>query len=931
MNNCFPHIKASSNLGKQLGLTKDTTFNTIEEVEQLILSVRNRFIAENNFTVEKFNGFWTRKEVAEQTDKVFLFGDNTDDRLNTHYVPSSTQAVIRGLPNAIGIDTKKDRSTNTSSYFTDADFDVFKQQVDEAIQKAKNSGKTIVIPADGIGTGKAMLKEKAPKLFEYLQQELKKLEKEELTKPEKAPQLHEDFDLSNVRDKFKAWRTVFAGARLTGVFANFVKSLAYSIKGGLMISDKTILKPFGVSDLITDAEIERYNNLVQEIADSNKPSEEQLYELHDLRSKIEDNKGDKIVQLKVFSKAGKTYRVAPLYKSSLFLFGSRYQMLKDDLNVWKLLNGLVNAAIDNVKEQILSILNANAKTADALCGGIALGIDIKNLAVLLNTPIIKQIDNNKINDLKDSLGLSDATKDLINEKLRKGGSNFTVENLENYYLYEELSNEKKYEILRIFEYLSDVGNSINKVATAITPLKQFPTNYTSLSTIREAQNTLTENKTGILYHDFLDTVPHIKAMVDISDKLMGLIGNNLFLYSQHFMATLTEKLDNFSNPKLNSYNKEENKVLIAQQFINMLFSKILDLDDFKSTVNTDKGTFELLGARAYVQEVLAELNGIKNTYVKARKENKNIPYNIFLEGLEISIYKGYYSVRYSAGANLTAVDIYKLSAHMLSIPTMWKNGQFESTQTSEDLLTKILNLAVLSNGLSTGQNTYNRALPIHMLKDFGQKLKSELDNFKDAELLSREIERLLINVAAKFSKNLPFVSRKKATLYSYKIGEKSIYHGSFKNETIDILYDMMYTHEAGIELPNIIQSGKNFKSAYIKVYSEETATYYRLLPKHKFYSYYPVSDFSAAEYFRPDIPYVKVKNFKIRNGQVIIDMKLESKFVQDIFNQFDDGDKFFISAARVADNTDRVYVELREGRLIKLDMTEGFVRVKSEY
>jgi hypothetical protein len=39
-----------------------------------------------------------------------LFGDNTEDRLNG-YIPTLTQAVIRGLPNAIGIDTKKNRNT----------------------------------------------------------------------------------------------------------------------------------------------------------------------------------------------------------------------------------------------------------------------------------------------------------------------------------------------------------------------------------------------------------------------------------------------------------------------------------------------------------------------------------------------------------------------------------------------------------------------------------------------------------------------------------------------------------------------------------------------------------------------------------------------------------------------------------------------------
>jgi hypothetical protein len=128
--------------------------------------------------VELHKGFWTREEVAKHPEKVYLFGDNTKDRTETKYVPSSTQAVIRGLTNAIGIDTKKDRGINPTSYFTDNDFAWFKQHVDQQIQAAKATGKTIVIPADGIGTGKAMLKEKAPKLFAYLDAQLKALQAE---------------------------------------------------------------------------------------------------------------------------------------------------------------------------------------------------------------------------------------------------------------------------------------------------------------------------------------------------------------------------------------------------------------------------------------------------------------------------------------------------------------------------------------------------------------------------------------------------------------------------------------------------------------------------------------------------------------------------------------------------------------------------------
>ena len=125
--------------------------------------------------VEVFPGYWTREQVEAQQDKVFLFEDNIEDRTNNNHVPTNTQAVIRGLPNAIGIDTKKNRGTSENSYFTDADFDTFVAQTESAIQQALDSGKTIVLPENGIGTGAAQLRHRAPKLYNYLQQRLKQL------------------------------------------------------------------------------------------------------------------------------------------------------------------------------------------------------------------------------------------------------------------------------------------------------------------------------------------------------------------------------------------------------------------------------------------------------------------------------------------------------------------------------------------------------------------------------------------------------------------------------------------------------------------------------------------------------------------------------------------------------------------------------------
>ena len=124
--------------------------------------------------VHLYNGKWSRKYVQNHPEKVFLFGDNLEDA-KSGYIPTETQAVIRGLDNAIGIPTKRNRRKDNSSYFNNNDLEEFKKYVDDAIQKALESGKEIVIPNDGIGTGKAELPTRAPELYSYLMSKLKSL------------------------------------------------------------------------------------------------------------------------------------------------------------------------------------------------------------------------------------------------------------------------------------------------------------------------------------------------------------------------------------------------------------------------------------------------------------------------------------------------------------------------------------------------------------------------------------------------------------------------------------------------------------------------------------------------------------------------------------------------------------------------------------
>jgi len=140
----------------------------------------SKFVPYNN-KVELIKKLY-RSNVEKDMDKIYLFGDNEErtsgqnlidikDETKGRY-PNITQAVIRGLPNTIGIVTVKNANTKDSTRFYETkDFDKFKKQVDTDLAVVENylkEGKTIVLPSNGIGTGVSNLKTKAPKLYNYL-------------------------------------------------------------------------------------------------------------------------------------------------------------------------------------------------------------------------------------------------------------------------------------------------------------------------------------------------------------------------------------------------------------------------------------------------------------------------------------------------------------------------------------------------------------------------------------------------------------------------------------------------------------------------------------------------------------------------------------------------------------------------------------------
>lgn len=121
--------------------------------------------------------FITRDYVRANPDKIFLFGDNLEQR---GY--GGQAATMRGEPNAVGIPTKKKPSMESDAFFTDAEFEQNKAAIDRAfatIATITDSTRVIVIPSDGLGTGRAQMQKRAPKTFAYLQNRLDELARRE--------------------------------------------------------------------------------------------------------------------------------------------------------------------------------------------------------------------------------------------------------------------------------------------------------------------------------------------------------------------------------------------------------------------------------------------------------------------------------------------------------------------------------------------------------------------------------------------------------------------------------------------------------------------------------------------------------------------------------------------------------------------------------
>lgn len=113
---------------------------------------------------------YTPEYLRNHSDIIFVFGDNLIRKGN------GGQAIIRNEPNALGLVSKRTPHHSPTAYMTGTTTDYDAVNADLVrIEELALSGKQLVFPAAGIGTGLARLQTTAPDLLAYIDSEISKL------------------------------------------------------------------------------------------------------------------------------------------------------------------------------------------------------------------------------------------------------------------------------------------------------------------------------------------------------------------------------------------------------------------------------------------------------------------------------------------------------------------------------------------------------------------------------------------------------------------------------------------------------------------------------------------------------------------------------------------------------------------------------------
>jgi hypothetical protein len=114
--------------------------------------------------IKFIDSFYSLQLSQSKPQTLFLFGDNT------MRVGNGGQAIIRNLPNSLGVITKKVPNTKEEAFFRDKDLEEYKEylEIDMSILREKGKDFDEIVVNKNIGLGLADMLNKCPLCYQEL-------------------------------------------------------------------------------------------------------------------------------------------------------------------------------------------------------------------------------------------------------------------------------------------------------------------------------------------------------------------------------------------------------------------------------------------------------------------------------------------------------------------------------------------------------------------------------------------------------------------------------------------------------------------------------------------------------------------------------------------------------------------------------------------
>ncbi len=455
-------------------------------------------------------------------------------------------------------------------------------------------------------------------------------------------------------------------------------------------------------------------------------------------------------------------------------------------NLWQAMSALINAATDNVKEQLLSKLNATNATGRIYGAALALGMDFKSAVVLMNQPVMRRLSDiggrksislvkeefiNRLMSM-DAKYISNTSEfDLILKEQITDGSILTIESMA-FNISKSVEMLTKEEIffqlavLHQIDKLDSISSDIFLFSDVISVIQGFPIEYYKLTELKSKwDNVLTVDQNGTVstnknfsfnVDNLFVAQPNIMEGYKTLYTLIEVAQKTFFKHSPQ----INEFVDNLIKTsgivvKYNGNSDAVKKELVSY-LLSSMYSESVESVKPVSYINHNGIRRDAIGKEAWNECTLTNLYKVLKNNAAEGSKNK------FLNKLSITSKYGLRRLNFSVSGNLNSSDEIDLRIGFENID-------------DEQVKRSLVQYAVLNFGMTFSTMNYSAYIPADYLGELSDYL-SELNQmivgkknhwyFFSNGVLNNIGDHFMVCLAAKVGKGLPYIGKNSLSIQS---------------------------------------------------------------------------------------------------------------------------------------------------------------------